>query len=152
MSRVILLDAGPLGLVTNPKRSERSQECTQWLQSHLNAGSRVIVTEIADYEIRRELLRVNKTKGLERLDALNVFLEYLPLTTEAMRESARLWAYARQTGQPTAADNTIDADMILIAQARTLGNLNTVIATTNVKHLPRFTTAKLWLDIYHPLN
>ena len=152
MGQVILLDAGPLGLVTNPKRSGLSQKCTQWLQSHLMAGSRVIVPEITDYEIRRELLRANKAKGLERLDALNTFLEYLPLTTEVMREAARLWAYARQTGQPTAADNTIDADMILIAQARTLENPRAIIATTNVKHLPRFTKAKLWIEIYHPLN
>ncbi|MGH7202441.1 MAG: PIN domain-containing protein [Planctomycetaceae bacterium] len=147
MSRVVLLDAGPLGLVTNPRRSARSIACVQWLQSLVSAGTRVIVPEIADYEIRRELLRANKTKGLAQLDALADSLEYLPLTTAAMRQAALFWAQARQRGQPTAGDKTIDADVILAAQAATLGVPNLVIATTNVGHLSRFVPAELWPNI-----
>lgn|GEM_PF-3238330 len=67
MSRVIVLDAGPLGLITNLKRSAESIACAQWLQSHITSGSRVVVPEIADYEVRRELLRANKIKGIARL-------------------------------------------------------------------------------------
>jgi len=92
VSRVILLDTGPLGLITNPKLSPESVACAQWLQTHITAGSRVIVPEIADYEVRRELLRANKTKGIVRLDDLAKFLEYLPMTTPAMRQAAQLWA------------------------------------------------------------
>lgn len=120
MSRVIVLDTGPLGLVTNPKLSSESAGCTQWLQAHIATGNRVIIPEIADYELRRELLRANKTKEIARLDELVRFLEYLPITTAAMREAARFWARARQQGQPTAGDKTIDGDMILVAQAVTL--------------------------------
>jgi hypothetical protein len=50
----------------------------------------------------------------------------------------------RQQGQPTAGDKTIDGDMILAARAVALGAANFVIATTNVDHLSRFVTAKLW--------
>jgi predicted nucleic acid-binding protein len=67
-----------------------------------------------------------------RLDALATAAEYLPITTVAMRLAAELWAQARQQGQPTAGDNTIDADMILAAQALTLGTPDVVIATTNI--------------------
>lgn len=42
----------------------------RWLQNHINSGSRVIIPEIADYEVRRELLRANKIKGIARLDDL----------------------------------------------------------------------------------
>ena len=56
MSRVIVLDAGILGLITNPKLSSESVACTSWLQIHLIAGSRIIIPEITDYEVRRELL------------------------------------------------------------------------------------------------
>ena len=147
MSRVIVLDTGPLGLVTNPKFSVESAACTQWLQAHITLGSRAIIPEIADYEIRRELLRVNKTKGLARLDDLAKFLEYLPITTTAMRQAAQLWAQARQQGQPTAGDKTIDGDMILVAQAMTIAIPDVVIATTNVGHLSRFITAELWQNI-----
>jgi predicted nucleic acid-binding protein len=147
VSRVIILDAGPLGLVTNPKLSPESEACTQWLQTHITSGSRVIIPEIADYEVRRELLRASKTKGISRLDDLAKWIEYLPITTVAMRQAAKLWAEARQQGQPTAGDKTIDGDMILVAQAITLGVPDIVIATTNVGHLSRFITAELWQNI-----
>ncbi len=64
-----------------------------------------------------------------------------------MRQAAKLWAQARQQGQPTAGDKTIDADMILVAQAMTLEIPDLVIATTNLGHLSRFITAELWQDI-----
>ena len=106
-----------------------------------------MIPEIADYEVRRELLRANKVKGLSRLDDLARFLEYLPLTTIAMRQAAQLWAQARQQGQPTAGDKTIDGDMILVAQVMTLAISDTVIATTNVGHLSKFIAAALWQGI-----
>lgn len=147
MSRVVLLDAGPLGLVTNPKRSPQSIACAQWLQVSVTAGARVIVPEIADYEVRRELLRAKKAKGLARLDALIDLLEYLPLTTAAMRQAAAFWAQARQQGQPTAGDEALDGDVILAAQAVALGAPDVVIATTNIGHLARFAPAALWQTI-----
>jgi predicted nucleic acid-binding protein len=145
--QVVLLDAGPIGLVSNPKRSPQSSACAQWLQSLIASGARVVVPEIADYEVRRELLRANKVQGLSRLDALSSLLEYLPLTTEAMRQAAVFWAQARQQGQPTASDNTIDDDVILAAQAATMNISDVVIATTNVGHLSRFVSAALWQNI-----
>jgi len=147
VSRVVVLDAGPLGLVTNPRRSATSAACATWLQALLGAGSRVVLPEIADYEVRRELLRANKTKGIAHLDALGKFIEYLPITTAAMRRAAEFWAQARQQGQQTAADTSIDADMILAGQAMTLGVTDVVIATTNVGHLGRFVPAELWTNI-----
>jgi predicted nucleic acid-binding protein len=147
VNRAIILDSGPLGLITNPKLSPESVACTQWLQAHITAGNRMIIPEIADYEVRRELLRANKTKGIVRLNALAKSIEYLPLTTEAMNQAAKLWAQARQTGQPTAGDKTIDGDMILVAQAMILENPDVVIATTNIGHLSRFIKAEMWQNI-----
>ena len=82
-----------------------------------------------------------------RLDALADLLEYLPLTTAAMRQAAVLWAQARQQGRPTADDKALDGEVILAAQAITLGATDVVIATTNVGHLSRFAPAALWSDI-----
>ncbi len=147
MSRVVFLDAGPIGLVTNPKLSPESTLCTRWLQALIISDSRVIIPEIADYEVRRELLRANKVRGIARLDELANSLEYLPITTAAMRQAAMFWAQARQQGQPTAGDKTIDSDMILAAQAMTLDVVDVVIATTNVGHLSRFAPADLWRNI-----
>jgi predicted nucleic acid-binding protein len=147
VSRVVFLDAGPIGLVTNPKLSPESTLCTRWLQALIISDTRVIIPEIADYEVRRELLRANKVRGIARLDELANSLEYLPITTAAMRQAAMFWAQARQQGQPTAGDKTIDSDMILAAQAMTLDVVDVVIATTNVGHLSRFAPADLWRNI-----
>ena len=38
------------------------------VESLLLSGYQIIVPEIADYEVRRELLRAGKTRGLARLD------------------------------------------------------------------------------------
>ena len=147
MNRVVVLDAGPLGTVTNPNLSPQSQASNDWLQHLLHKGARVIVPEIADYEVRRELLRAGKSAGLRRLDLLTNITEYLPITTTTMRLAAQLWAYARQTGQATVDKHALDGDVILAAQVRALGLDNVIVATTNVKHLSRFVTAAHWSEI-----
>jgi len=144
--RLILPDSGPLGLLTAPPRKAASQPCAQWLAQIVAAGCRVVVPEIIDYELRRELLRAGKLASVRRLDALERATEYLPITTAAMRRAAEVWAQTRQQGQPTAGDDTIDADMILVGQAETMG-VPFTIATTNVGHLSRFVAADLWQNI-----
>jgi len=146
VTQVVLLDSGPLGLLTAPPHKAATQSCGQWLAGMMAVGVRVVVPEITDYELRRELLRANKLASVRRLDALARATEYLPISTAAMRRAALVWAQARQHGQPTANDNTIDADMILVGQALTLG-VAFVVATTNVGHLARFVPADLWQNI-----
>lgn len=113
----------------------------------LTAGVPVYLPEIADYEVRRELLRAGKISSISRLDLLVSTTHYLPLSTTAMRKAAELWAVARITGMPTAADKALDGDVILAAQAVTLVTSAVVIATTNVGHLARFVPAEDWKSI-----
>ena len=147
MSRIIVLDSGPLGLVTNPGGSKEAAACGRWLLNAATGGAMVMVPEIADYEVRRELLRARRTAGIARLDALITHVEYLAITTSAMRQAATFWAEARQQGRPTAADPALDGDVILAAQAATLGQVDVIVATTNARHLSRFVPAELWFDI-----
>jgi predicted nucleic acid-binding protein len=149
--RIIVLDASPLSVVTNPKATEFNEACRQWLVGVLDGGSLVVVPEIADYEVRCELIRGNKTAGLSRLDALKndpTFL-YLPLTTAAMLQAATFWASARQRGTPTADAKELDCDVILAAQAHILHRPTDrlVVATSNPSHLRLFVAAEHWLDI-----
>lgn len=108
------------------------------------AGVHIHIPEIADYEVRRGLLRAGKPRSVAQLDALARLLEYLPISTAALRQAALFWAQARQQGQPTAGDKTIDGDIILAAQAFTLNASSIVIATTNVGHLSWFIPAETW--------
>ena len=147
MKKSVFLDSGVIGLITNPNLSAEGISCAKWLLSHINKGIQIIIPEIVDYEVRRELLRANKVKGLARLDELIDSLEYLPINTESMRQAAVFWAEARQKGQPTASDKTIDADMILVAQVVVMDVQNKVVATTNVGHLSRFVAADVWQNI-----
>jgi predicted nucleic acid-binding protein len=120
--------------------------CRQWVDDCLASGRRVIIPELADYEVRRELIRTNSRVSLSNLDLLAQRLEYLPMTTSAMRLAAELWAQARKAGRPTAPDPALDADVILAAQALNL-NSPVVVATHNPSHLARYVAAELWSTI-----
>lgn len=150
MSLIVVLDTGPLGMASNPNASPETDACQRWLETLLLDGARVCIPEIADYEIRRELLRAGKRKGLARLDALKETLEYLPLTTQAMLIAAEFWARARQQGKPATSDTALDGDMILAAQATLLepDGGQVIVATTNVRHLELFVDAREWQAIY----
>ena len=146
MSRLVFLDSGPLGMAANPKATPLSLDCQLWLDSLLQKGETVIVPEIADYEVRRELLRAGKAAGIRQLDQLKNVLRYLPITTEAMLLAAEFWAEARRIGRPTADPKALDGDVILAAQAKLeaeKGN-QVIIATTNVRHLSLFVDAREW--------
>ena len=67
MSDVLFLDSGPLGLITQPQRSHEVIAITDWLKDCLRAGARVVVPAIVYYEIKRELLRANKSLVLPAL-------------------------------------------------------------------------------------
>ena len=147
MIRAVLLDAGPLGMVTHRGGVPEVDECKRWLLALAERGVRIGIPEIADYEVRRELLRAGKTRGIERLDALLETFEYLPLSTAVMRDAALLWADVRKRGQPTADPRALDGDVILAAQARRMAATEVVVATTNVQHLSRLVDARLWRDV-----
>jgi hypothetical protein len=100
MTRTVVLDSAPLGLLTAPPQKVDAQACSQWIAGLMAAGVRIVVPEIADYELRRELLRARKMASVRRLDALVAATEYLPITTAAMRQATALWARARQKGNP----------------------------------------------------
>lgn len=142
----VILDSGPLGLLSNPSGSAPARHARDWARDLTDRGGVLVVPEIADYEVRRELVRAGKTAGLERLNVLGTGLMYEPLSTPAFRLAAELWAIARNEGRPTAADPALDGDVILSAQARLLGD-DVVVATTNVAHLSHFVDARLWSDI-----
>jgi predicted nucleic acid-binding protein len=149
MSQIIYLDTGPLGMVTNPHGSSENDACNQWLQALLGQRIQVVIPEIADYEVRRELLRANKTMGIAQLDALKRVIRYMPITTQAMLKAAEFWADVRKRGTPTADAKALDGDVILAAQAviATSSADEAIIATTNVKHLSLLVNARLWRDI-----
>jgi len=150
---VVLLDSSPLGMVTHPLAENENKLCKEWLKSLLLNGVEVRVPEICDYEVRRELIRANKTNSVQKLDALAKAIGYEPLTTLTMLKASELWAAIRNQGISTASDDALDGDVILAAQAILLSQQpenrgkKVIVATSNLKHLSRLTTAEEWQKI-----
>jgi predicted nucleic acid-binding protein len=149
--RLIILDTGTLGLLTHPRALPAALVCRTWAQDRLTAGARVIVPGIADYELRRELIRAGRASGLRRLDAARAGLEFDPVTQAALDKAAEFWAAVRNAGLTTAHPSGLDGDAILAAQtilATGPGDVVT-IATHNARHLARFPgiDARPWSSI-----
>lgn len=150
MPSVVLLDAGPLAALVH-RSPVVSRPLWVWVESWVAAHGPggLIVPEISDYEVRRKLLHLGSLRSLDRLDRLARWATYMPITTAVMRRAAELWAEARRTGRPNAAEAALDADVILTASAQLLldAGHRVVVATTNPRHLDRFVDARLWSEI-----
>jgi predicted nucleic acid-binding protein len=153
---VLVLDTGPLSnaavaFARPGKTPTVSQLCRQWLRDCERAGALLVVPAITYYESLRELERRGAAGQIRRLKQF-VFGRpdrLLPLTTAHLESAAALWGQARRAGIPTASPEALDADVILAAQALSLGLAapDYLVATTNVGHLSRFVPADEWTNI-----
>jgi hypothetical protein len=151
VARLVILDSGPLGLASKPAGKPDADACRAWLSALEAAGVPVHIPEIADYEVRRELVRVGATAGLRRLDSLIGRFTLVLLDRTALLRAADLWAHVRNAGVSTAHPHSLDADAILAGQALMAAGPGDVVivATTNVRHLGRFPgiDARLWTTV-----
>jgi len=135
----LLLDTSVLGWVCHPRKHG---EVREWFRRAVAAHD-ILISEVADYELRRELLRIGSTRSLARLDELGRELVYVPVTTATWRSAARLWAGLRRVGVVTAGHQALDADVLISVQAQTEG---AAVVTSNVDH---FVTVQAleWRDV-----
>ena len=90
-----MLDSGPLGRLTHADYS-RNREYRAWLAALLDHNIAVFLPEIADYEVRRNLIVENLTGSLANLDALPSLSNYVPIATADMHKAAELRATSRK--------------------------------------------------------
>jgi len=152
LARIIFLDAGPLGLACNELGNGEPLAIWNWIWNEVDGGSKIVIPEITDYEVRRNLLCERFSASLARLDDLSKSLcTYLPITTPSIRQAAELWAQARRGGDRTSGEQSIDGDVILAAQTLTYcSNADDWwVATSNEKHLSRYLgdRARSWRQI-----
>ena len=145
MATSYLLDTGPLGLLAHD-RPVRRKPIQVWLTQEMATGATVYISEVADYEVRRELLRLVRAgqlpaSRLNRLDQLAAFCHYLPVSSASWKRAADLWAEARQHGLPTASAAALDADALVAAQALEMG---ATVVTNNPSHIGRWATILVW--------
>lgn len=132
-----MLDTGPLGRLAH---RTPGPEITNWIHDLVARHHQILIPEIADYELRRNLTFERLINSLARLELLAAEFEYVPITTPVMRRAARLWAEAeaRERGRPTADAKELDSDVILASQAI---ESSATVATDNVGHLAEFVPA-----------
>ncbi len=65
MTRIIVLDTGVLGMLVHPSEAGEPRDCKAWLKRVVLGGASVRIPEIADYELRRELLRMKSQPSID---------------------------------------------------------------------------------------
>ena len=129
-------------MVCHPRRHG---DVKLWLRGARRvSGHLLYLPEVADFELRRELLRIPSVASLRELDRLPLEILYLPITTAVMRDAASLWATLWNTGRPLGTADALGADVILAAQARAV---RATVVTENVAHLGRMVDAVTWRDV-----
>lgn len=143
-----LLDSNIISKLLHPKHPE-NKEIGDWFLRFLNENDKKIyLPEIVAYEVRRGLwvkkLKDSKSKSLERFESFSKLLNYLPVNTNVFKIAEELWAKARVNGYPTASNDSLDADVLLAAQAI---EIKDSVITENVKHLKKYVSTYHWKDL-----
>lgn len=133
----LLLDTAVLGEVCHPRKYG---DVRGWLARAV-IHHEILISEVADYELRRELLRIGSHHSLARLDELTRELSYIPMATSTWRAAAKLWATLRRGGIVTAAPTALDGDVLIAAQAIAEG---ATVVTPNVRHFEPIVPALTW--------
>ena len=149
---VIVLDTFPTSSVAKRpgKTPTASDHCRNWITACELAGHMVLVPAICYYEALREM---EQRQAVSQVASLKAFCllptRFMPLSIAHLETAARLWGVARRAGLPTASPDALDGDVILAAQALSLGlpASDYIVATTNPGHLSRFVPCDLWTNI-----
>lgn len=152
----LLLDGNILVCVFRPELPQNRPVAVAVDRLLHDGRFRPCVPEIVDYELRRKLLHLihrphqGRKWARECLALLDEMAAaaYLPLTTEAMRLAAEIWARTRIDGQSRAPEENIDIDVILAAQARQAGGH---VVTMNERHFRKIADVFDWRP-YLPSN
>jgi predicted nucleic acid-binding protein len=145
MATTYILDTGPLGLLAH-RRPAVYRPIRSWILQEKAAGATIYISEVADYEVRRELARMIRAGKLppsriQRLDQIAAFCPFLPVTSIAWRKAAEFWAEARSQGLPTAHPDALDADALIAAQA---DEMQATVVTANPSHIGRWVPVHPW--------
>lgn len=156
---IVFLDTNILGLICNKNVSfDECQQCKKWFDPLFIRGVRIVTSDLCHYEVMRGLISssirsAEAAPGIKSLELLKAdgFLEFIPVSTEALDLAANLWARAFTSGQTTRDEKDIDIDIIISAQYQILRDefpgQRVIMATTNLKHLSIFCDAANWRDI-----
>lgn len=141
MTSRLMLDTNVLARICHPSLH---QDVKEWLRRLLERGAaapEILVSVLADYELRRVLMKQQGVESLAHLDALEQSLRFVPLTVEASRRAAGMRRESGVAGSPSLSDG----DLLMAAQAEIEG----AILVTNDKAIHQIPglTVRDWSEI-----
>ena len=141
MTSKLMFDTNIIARICHPTQGGEVQT---WFRTILARGAdapEMLVSVLADYELRRKLLAIQATESLQLLDEIARSLRYVPVTADAARRAAEI----RQLLGEAVASGLSDADLLMVAQAQAEG----AILVTNDQAIHRIPgiVAKDWREI-----
>jgi predicted nucleic acid-binding protein len=117
----LMLDTNVLVRLCHPTGHREVQE---WFRSLLLRGPdapEILVSVLADYELRRTLIQRGAKASLAQLDSLAGSMTTVPITAEVVRRAADLSACLLSRLSPEARRRVSDVDILIAAQAELAG-------------------------------
>jgi predicted nucleic acid-binding protein len=108
----LILDTGVLGHVVHPRKHP---EAKRWLAAIVRVHE-VLVSEVRDYELRRELIRIGALRSLDRLDELERELQYVPVTTSVWRSVEAELAARQRRRRTTSKDDYLARGVLFVPE------------------------------------
>jgi hypothetical protein len=150
VKRIVLLDESPLAAITHPSSKGDAGVAKTWYAELRAAGITVRVPQIADYELRRQLILKNFLSSIALLNqVIRQTGGLVPIKEKTFQHAAKLWAQRRKNNEAARDDKSLDGDMILCAQAWSLTRprQKVIVASSNIKHLKSFVECDEWKNI-----
>ena len=134
----LLLDTNLVSEICHTRRRLPVQTWYPRMAARCDLGFSVV----ADYELRRELVRSRSLQSLARLDALAQEIPRVPLTDAMWRRAADVWA--DQVARGALPGPGISGDTLIAAQAL---ETRAIVVTKNLKHFEGIVFAMDWTDL-----
>lgn len=142
MKLKLMLDTNVLARICHPTQFREVQDWFRKLLEQGPAAPELLVSVLADYELRRKLQDLHAAESLRHLDTLARSLRYVPVTAETSRRAAEL----RQSLSSEPGHRGLsDADLIMAAQAAMEGAV-LVTSDAALRRVPDV-TVKDWSEI-----
>jgi predicted nucleic acid-binding protein len=134
----LLLDSGVLSEICHGK-AERPVRA--WFE-RISLRHELFVSDVADYEVRRGLVRARALRGIALLDTMPGRCIRVAMDGTHWHRAAEIWARLANAGRIPA--KGLSGDTLLAAQALDLG---ATIVTYNLKDFAGIVSASIWTDV-----